>query len=135
MVQADIHARRGEAAAALEALTQGKAGFAQLGIEEGFDREFEGRVLRLLGRLDGALAALEEGLGLAANFPVEAAWLWNELVLTHQARGDRDAALAAARHAIDTFEALGAPRMVDAVRALAGMPPHVPWPAGAKPLP
>ena len=135
LVQADIHARRCEAAAALEALAAGKAAFARLGIEEGFNREFEGRVLRLIGRPDDAGTALEEGLRLAAAFPVEAAWIEHELVLTHQARGDRSGALAAARRAIERFDSLGAVRMVAEVQAMVGMPPHVPGPAGAEPLP
>ena len=135
LVQADIHARRAEAAAALDALATGKAAFARLGIEEGFNREFEGRVLRLIGRADDARSALEEGLRLAAAFPVEAAWIEHELVLTQQARGDRGGALAAARRAIERFERLGAARMVATVRAMVGMPPHVPGPAGAEALP
>lgn len=132
LVQADIHARGGQAAAALDALAAGKAAFARLGIEEGFNREFEGRVLRLVGRPDDACIALEEGLRLAAAFPVEAAWIEHELVLTHQARGDAPAAHVAARRAIALFERLVAPRMVAAVQA---MSPHVPGPAGAEPLP
>jgi hypothetical protein len=92
-------------------------------------------VLRLIGRPDDARIALEEGLRLAAAFPVEAAWIEHELVLTHQARGDRSAALAAARRAIERFDRLGAARMVATVQAMVGMPPHVPGPAGAEALP
>jgi tetratricopeptide (TPR) repeat protein len=136
LMHADICARRGERAAALDALAQGKATFARLGIEEGFNREFEGRVLRLLGRPDEACVAIEEGLRLAAKFPVEAAWLQHEFVLTHQARGDIEAAQAAAGRAIEWFGALGAPRMVHAVRSMvAGMSPRVPGPTGTQPLP
>jgi hypothetical protein len=119
LVQADIYARRGAMAAALEALARGKSGFAQLEIEEGLNREFEGRVLRLIGRPDPALAALEDGLRLAAQFPVEAAWLQHERVLTQQARGDPAAARAAA---------------LDVRAMLPGMPPHVPRLRAAQPL-
>ena len=136
LVQADIHARRGESATALDALAQGKAGFGRLEIEEGLNREFEGRVLRLVGRPGDALAVLEEGLCLAAKFPVEAAWLQHELVPTHLARGDAAAALAAGARAQALFEWMGAPRMVGALRAMmAGMSPHVPRQRGAQPLP
>jgi tetratricopeptide (TPR) repeat protein len=135
LVLADIHARRGEAGAALEALARGRAGFARLEIEEGFNREFEGRVLRLVGRHEDALAVLDEGLRLAAEFPVETAWLLRERMLTQQARGDLDAALNSARLAIGAFEKLGAPRIVDALQAMATlMSPRVPRAAGAKPL-
>jgi len=135
LVQADIHARRGEVAAALDALARGKGGFARLEIEEGFNREFEGRVLRLVGRPDAALAVLDEGLRLAAKFPVEAAWLQHERVLTQQACGDLAGAQAAVEDAAALFAQLGAPRMVDAVRAMgAGMSPRVPRAHGAKPL-
>ena len=135
LVQADIHARRGESAAALDALAQGKAGFGRLEIEEGFNREFEGRVLRLVGRPDDALAVLADGLRLAAAFPVEAAWLLHERVLAQQARGDAQAARAAADRAIGLFESLGAPRRVEVLRAVAAqMSPHVPRQAAAKPL-
>lgn len=132
LVQADIHARRGRAAAALDALAAGKTAFARLGIEEGFNREFEGRVLRLVGRPEDACIALEDGLRLAAAFPVEAAWIEHELVLAHEARGAAPAARAAACRAIALFERLGAPRMVAALQT---MSPHVPGPAGAEPLP
>lgn len=135
LVQADLHARRGESAAALDALARGKAGFDKLGIEEGFNREFEGRVLRLVGRPDDALAVLDDGLRLAAKFPVEAAWLQHERVPTQQARGDLAGAHAAADDAAALFAQLGAPRMADAVRAMAaGMSPHVPVRAAAKSL-
>lgn len=135
LVMADIRARRGESAAALDALARGKVGFARLEIEEGFNREFEGRVLRLVGRPDDALAVLDDGLRLAAKFPVEAAWLQHERVLTQQVRGDHAGALAAAHDACVLFGHLGAPRMVEAVRAMvAGMSPHVPRADAAKPL-
>jgi len=135
LVQADIHARSGAAAAALEALARSKRGFGQLEIEEGLNREFEGRVLRLVGRPDDGLVALEDGLRLAAQFPVEAAWLQHERVLAQQARGDPEAARGAARDAIALFERLAAPRMVATVRAMVpGMPPHVPRRRDARPL-
>ena len=135
LVRADIHARRGEVGAALDALVRGKAGFAHLEIEEGFNREFEGRVLRLLGRTDDALVVLEDGLRLAARFPVETAWLHHELVPTHRARDDFDAMLNSAQLAIGAFDKLGAPRMVDALRAtVERMSPRVPFATGAKPL-
>ena len=136
LLQADIQARRSEAGAALESLAAGRAAFARLEIAEGLNREFEGRVLRLVGQPDAALAALDEGLQLAAAFPVEAAWLHHERVLTQQARGDPDGSLAAARDAIVLFERIGAPRLVDTVRAMAArMSPDVPVRAGTKPLP
>jgi tetratricopeptide (TPR) repeat protein len=136
LVLADIHARGGENAAALDALAYGKAAFARLGIEEGLNLEFEGRVLRLLGRADEACVAIEEGLRLAAKFPVEAAWLQHEFVLTHQARGDTEAAQVAAGRAIEWFDALGAPRMIHVGRAMvAGMSPRVPGRTGTQSLP
>ncbi|MEP7102951.1 MAG: hypothetical protein ABI781_20755, partial [Burkholderiales bacterium] len=134
LVWADIHARRGEVAAALDALARSQAGFAKLEIEEGFNREFEGRVLRLIGQPDDALVVLEDGLRLAAKFPVEAAWLRHELVLTQQACGDACAAGDAADRAIALFDVLGAPRMVEAVRAMVGMSPRVPRYSAAKAL-
>ena len=135
LLRADIRARRGDHAAALGALAEGKAAFARLGIIEGINFEFEARVLRLLGRVDEAQRAIEDGLRVAATFPVEAAWLQHELVLTQQARGEREAALAAAHDAMALFERLGAPRMVEAVRAMvARMSPRVPRAAGAEPL-
>ena len=135
LVRSDIHARRGESPQALSALADGKAAFARLAIVEGINFEFEGRVLRLLGRLGEAQRALGEGLRVAAAFPVEAGWLQHELVLTHRSRGDAAAARAAANEAIALFERLGAPRMAGAARSLvASMPPRVPVARDAKPL-
>ena len=132
LLQADIAARRGDATAASAALAESRAGFERLGIAEGLNREFEGRVLRLTGHIDAALAALDEGLRLAGDYPIEAAWLQHERVLTLKARGDHAAAQAAALDTIARFERIEAPRIVAALRA--GMSPHVPWPPDAEPL-
>jgi tetratricopeptide (TPR) repeat protein len=133
LLRAEIAARRGEHAPALADLERAKSDFAALGIVEGQNHEFEGRTLRLLGRFDEARAALEAGLPVAAGFPLQLAELHVELASTLKAQGCDDAAEAAARRAVDGFESVAAPRRADAVRALFGMPPHVPCPETAKP--
>lgn len=94
LLRAEVRARRGEVAGADEALRAGLAAFAALGIEEGLNYEFAGRVCRLLGRGEESLFYLEKGLEISTALPVyhaallfEAARTCADLGRTEDARG------------------------------------------------
>ena len=108
LLQAEIAARRGDATRARATLNEGRARFAALGIEEGLNEEIAGRVLRMLGDLDAALAALRRGLRWAAEYPLQHAMLRHELALTLKAAGDAAAAEAERGAAVEGFQRCGA---------------------------
>ena len=90
------------------ALDEGRARFAALGIEEGLNEEIAGRVLRMLGDLDAALAALRRGLRWSAKYPLQHAMLRHQLALTLKAAGDAAAAEAERGAAVEGFQRCGA---------------------------
>jgi len=116
LLRAELAARGGDAAMALAALAGALDAFAALGIEEGLNREFEGRVLRLLQRPGESMRALQEGLRISAAFPLQRGRLHAELARTHQMLGDDREAAVSAGQAADLFRACGAPRLAEAVR-------------------
>ena len=114
LLRADVAARRGDTADALEQLADGRHRFAELRIEEGLNEEFAARVWRFAGRVDDAHAAIRRGLAWSEAFPLEQAQLHVEHARLCQAVGDRTGALAALDAARVLFERCGAPRLVDA---------------------
>jgi tetratricopeptide (TPR) repeat protein len=137
LLRAEVAARRGDPDAAMALLSCAKAGFVALVIVEGQNHEFEGRVLRLLGRFDDARAAIEAGLPLASGYPLQLAELHVELAWTLKAQGEDEAAAASAGRAIELFGAAAAPLRAEAVRvawtgSTSPMSPHVPCRESAK---
>jgi Tfp pilus assembly protein PilF len=114
LLQADIAARRGETADALDRLGDGRGRFAELRIEEGLNEEIAARVLRLAGNVDDARAALRRGLAWSEAFPLEQAQLHLEHARLGIATSDHAGMLAALDAARALFERCGAPRLVDA---------------------
>lgn len=114
LLRADVAARRGETADALDRLADGRRRFAELQIEEGLNDEIAARVLRLAGRADDAQAAILHGLACSDAFPLEQAQLQLEHARLRRAIADRAGALAALDAARLLFERCGAPRMVEA---------------------
>lgn len=84
MLRAEVCARLGDAIAALQALADGRAAFAALGITEALNDCIEGRTLRLIGRPGEALAALQRGLARPVRLPLEEAELLREATLAEQ---------------------------------------------------
>jgi tetratricopeptide (TPR) repeat protein len=115
LLRAELAARCGAAAAALAALAGALDAFAALGIEEGLNHEFEGRVLRLLQRHGESLRVLQNGIRISAAFPLQRGRLHAELALTHRLLGDDHEARVSAAQAADLFRACGAPRLAGAV--------------------
>ena len=114
LLRADVAARRGERADALDRLADGRHRFAELQIEEGLNEEIAARVLRLAGHFDDAQAAIHRGLAYSEAFPLEQAQLQLEHARLRLALADRAGALAALGAARGLFERCGAPRMVEA---------------------
>lgn len=82
ILQAEILARRNQPQEAKSLLTVGLAEFQALGINEGLNFEYAGRVHRLCGDLDAAETYLRRGVTLAAAFPVYLASVHVELAET-----------------------------------------------------
>lgn len=119
LLRAEIAGREGRFGDARQALRDGLARFASLGIDEGLNREIAARVHRLLGETDAARAAVAAGLAVSAGFPLQAAHLHFEAACIEHAAGDVPAGRAAARRARDGFEACGAATWAGAARRLA----------------
>ena len=114
LLRADVSARRGETADALDRLADGRRRFAELRIEEGLNEEIAARVLRLAGRFEAAQVAIERGLACSEAFPLEQGQVQLEHARLRLAMTDRPGALAALDVARPLFERCGAPRLVEA---------------------
>lgn len=87
-------------------------GFAALGIEEGLNYEYAGRILRLLGKLQEAEKYLRRGLEISNDFPIYQAALCFELSLTLSDQKKRIEAEHFAQQAIDLYQKCEAPLRV-----------------------
>jgi tetratricopeptide (TPR) repeat protein len=82
LLRAEVLARQKREKEARAALDKGLEGFAQLGIEEGLNYEFAGRVLRILGDHAESARKLRHGISLSGEFPLSLAALHAELAKT-----------------------------------------------------
>lgn len=78
LVKANILALQGENDEALNFLESGMDGFRSLGIDEGFNFEFAGRVMSLLGEFIKAEKFFQYGISISSDFPLYLANLYKE---------------------------------------------------------
>ncbi len=117
LLLADAASCRGEHDAASLALVQGLERFYALGIDEGLNHEFAARVQRRAGALEAAQQALQRGLSVSAEFPLQRAELLFEQAWWCRARGDEAGAQEASHSAHNGFTACGAPARAAQVAA------------------
>lgn len=79
LILAEVSAIRGEEAEAKKLVSEALASFENLGIKEGLNFEFAGRVYRILGLVDQADKFIRQGIRLSQSFPLELAALHVEL--------------------------------------------------------
>ena len=117
LIQAEIAARTGLNVEAKTLANQTLDGFSRLGIEEGLNYEFAGRVHRLIGDFEKAELLLMKGIGVAKDFPIYRASLLAELAQTLNGRRSFKSQ-EAARAAVHLYEASGCPLRAAAVKSL-----------------
>ena len=118
LLHADVATCRGQHEAATEALARGLGRFAALHIDEGLNHEFAARVHRRAGALDAAAQAVQRGLAVSTEFPLQCAELRLEQALIERARGDTGGAQQALQAACRGFVACGAPARAAQAAAL-----------------
>lgn len=114
LIIAEVEARRSHKQEALDLVASALDGFSKLGIHEGLNFEYAGRVQRLVGNLDQAVSDLKEGISTAQVFPIDLASLKVELARTLKMMNSnlwRDAAA----EAIAIFTAAECPLRVDMI--------------------
>jgi len=87
LILAEAEATRGKKQSALDFLESALAGFSKLGIHEGLNFEYAGRVNRLVGSLDQAIKYLNEGIEASQTFPIYLAALQLELARALKQKG------------------------------------------------
>lgn len=95
LLQAEIEVHQGRAQEAMNLVATALREFEIMGIFEGLNFEFAGRIHRLAGDLAEAEKFLRRGLEAAREFPVQSARLHAELAETLRAKGSQDWALEA----------------------------------------
>lgn len=120
LIQAEIFARRNSGDDAHRELQQGLAGFADLGIEEGLNYEYAGRILRLLGNLQEAEKYLRRGIEILKDFPMYQAALFFELSLTLLDQKKRIEAEQFAQQAIELYQKCEAPLRIIQINNVLG---------------
>lgn len=123
LLRAGAAALRGDEATAREAIGEGLAAFAALGIREALNQRLAARALARLGRSDEALHALAVGWPWSERFPLERA---DALLLRAQLQASPEARRADAGAAAAIFERCGA--APKAAQARAAMSPDVTCP-------
>lgn len=104
LVASEIFARRGQKDDAKRTLHDGLDGFSMLGIEEGLNYEFAGRVSRHLGDSEESETYLRKGISISNKFPLYQAALHFELAKTLSSSPNRRTeALISARAALDLY--------------------------------
>lgn len=110
LIAAEIFAKRGQKDDATAFLNDGLDGFAKLGIEEGLNYEFAGRISRYLGQLEAAEAYLRKGISISSKFPLYQAALYFELAKTLNSMPNRNTeAMGSARAAVELYTHCDAP--------------------------
>lgn len=110
LIEAELFARQGLEQEALNQATRSLEGFSALGINEGLNFEFSGRVHRLLGHNAKAEEHVRHGINISRPFPVYLAALYLELASILKASGaDQQMILDAATRARDLYRNCEAP--------------------------
>ena len=79
LIRAELAAWVGNATLSKQELQQGLGGFTSLGISEGLNFEFAGRVFRMLGDFEQGEKHILQGIRISAEFPMSLAALYFEL--------------------------------------------------------
>lgn len=116
LIQAEIEARKSNKILATRLLEEALDGFEKLGIIEGLNFEFAGRISRLNGRFVDAEKYLKKGIGLSGEFPLYQASIYFELALLYRYQERETEAIMAARRAVEIFTRAEAPLNVEAVQ-------------------
>ena len=116
IILAEILAREGQSESAKNMLKDSLDGFSKLGIEEGLNFEFAGRICRLLGDLPASNHYLRIGIKLAQDFPLYQAGLFFELGKTLLAGFDRIEATVFLEKAADLYLICEAPLRAEKVK-------------------
>jgi tetratricopeptide (TPR) repeat protein len=95
LIESEILAKERQFEGAKKSLTEGLEGFAKLGIEEGLNYEFAGRIARLLGEQSTSVDFLSRGLSISKDFPMSQAPLHFEMAKTLADQGSADAQVQA----------------------------------------
>jgi tetratricopeptide (TPR) repeat protein len=119
LVQAEISARMNRAEDARAALQKGLEGFARLGIEEGLNYEFAGRISRLIGDKSQAQAYLRKGIEISNEFPLYQAALNFEMAQALVAAGEGREARRFAEKAAELYTLCEAPLRAEAAKKFA----------------
>lgn len=115
-IQSEIAARKKQISAAREYLADALTGFEKLGIEEGLNYEFAGRICRLLGDNKMSEIYLRKGIDLSIQFPMEQASIYFELAKTIQIDSKRkDEAVSMAKKSLELFHKCEAPHREEMV--------------------
>lgn len=115
LINAEIEARRSNRQTALILVESALAGFAKLGIREGLNFEYAGRVHRLLGNYDQAVIHLKDGITAAQAYPIYLAALQAEFARTLKLMGS-DKWIDAAKNAIHVFTVKECPLRVTMIK-------------------
>lgn len=119
LIRAEVFALQNKMSESLVALANGLQKFEQLGIEEGLNYEFAGRVHRLVGRAKEAIQFLKKGISISAEFPMSLASLHFEMAkVLSSDPANRIAAVDHAKTSIKLFETCGAPLKASEVKNL-----------------
>ncbi len=118
LVRAEIFARRGLKDDAKRTLNEGLVGFSVLGIEEGLNYEFAGRISRYLKDFEESEIYLRKGISISNKFPLYQAALHFELAKTLSSSPNRRAeAINSARAALDLYTNCDAALRIHAINS------------------
>jgi tetratricopeptide (TPR) repeat protein len=114
LILAEVEATRGNKQAALDLVESALAGFSKLGIREGLNFEYAGRVNRIVGNFNQSIKYLSEGIAASQAFPIYLAALQFELARTSKKMGSRWE--EAANTAIALYEKHECPARVEKIK-------------------
>lgn len=119
LIRAELLALQNRKPESLAMLRSGLDQFSKLGIEEGLNYEFAGRIARHLDEPIESIRFLEKGIAISTDFPMALAALRAELAKTLMLFVERRAeALEQARKAAELFEACGARDRTEAAKQI-----------------
>lgn len=116
LIEAELLARNGNEQEAVTAVKRSLDGFSKMGIDEGLNFEFAGRVHRLTRRFAEAQAYTQQGIKISQSFPLYLAALYAELAQILMASGaGHSLVLDAAVRARDIYRNCEAPARAEAL--------------------
>jgi tetratricopeptide (TPR) repeat protein len=115
LIEAEIAARSDRATEAQNLVSEALSAFEKLGIMEGLNFEFAGRVHKWIGQLEQAEAYLRSGISVAKGFPLYLAALHVELGDVLRMKGERGWKEEIQR-ALSLYDGAGCPLRVSAIR-------------------